>query len=65
MDVLDYKRNIMGESQDSESAQKATLFVDELQRSILRRAALIQKEQSENKKKKGQHTGSILPTCGY
>ena len=32
MDVLDYKRNIMGESQDSESAQKATLFVDELQR---------------------------------
>ena len=29
---LAYKRNIMGESQDSESAQKATLFVDELQR---------------------------------
>ena len=26
----------------------------------------LQKEMSrENKKKKGQHTGSILPTCGY
>ena len=32
MSVLDYKRNLMGESHDSESAQKATLFVDELQR---------------------------------
>ena len=29
-----------------------SILVDELQRSILRRAALIQKEQSENKKKK-------------
>ena len=28
-----------------------SILVDELQRSILRRAALIQKEQSENKKK--------------
>ena len=32
MSVLDYKRNLMGESHDPESAQKATLFVDELQR---------------------------------
>ena len=28
-----------------------SILVDELQRSILRRAALIQKEQAENKKK--------------
>jgi hypothetical protein len=32
MSVLDYKRNLMGESSSAESAEKATLFVDELQR---------------------------------
>ena len=32
MSVLDYKRNLMGESSTAESAEKATLFVDELQR---------------------------------
>ena len=32
MKVLDWKRNIMGESTNAESAEKATLFVDELHR---------------------------------
>ena len=32
MKVLDWKRNIMGESTSAESAEKATLFVDELHR---------------------------------
>jgi len=32
MDVLDYKRNVMGESSNAENAEKSVLFVDELQR---------------------------------
>jgi len=32
MDVLDYKRNILGENMDIENTKKATLFIDELQR---------------------------------
>ena len=32
MDVLDYKRNLMGESTTTETAEKSVLFVDELHR---------------------------------
>ena len=32
MDVLDYKRNLMGESSDSEKSEKSVLFIDELHR---------------------------------